>query len=148
MHAYYSVDTVGKRLDTIENFQHVDNTCHQVATTPTPPYQLTPQIIRSTVSGCRSHKNLAGRLAARIFTEDELLESNFRGVCNKKKLDEINTNINAIRKACLTEYPIQSHENSYIVERDIREGADEMGRRMKRQKIMGLGKENYDLHVM
>ena len=86
--------------------------------------------------GCRSRKNLAGRLATKIFREEELLVSNFRGKCNKNKLDETKTD--AIRRACIAEFPLRSHENGYIMERDIREGVDEMGRRVKTQRIINI----------
>ena len=105
------------------------------------PFQVTPAVLKESMLGCKSRKHLAGRLAAKMFTEEEMLSSNFRGVCNKKQLDLSKTD--AIRRACFIEYPFRGHENEYIVERDIREGVDEMGRRMKRRKIIGLGKENF-----
>ena len=107
------------------------------------PFQVTPAVLKTSMLGCRSRKNLAGRLAAKIFSEEEMLSSNFRGVCNKKLLDECKTD--AIRRACFVEFPFRAHENEYIVERDIREGVDEMGRRLKRRKIIGLGKENFNV---
>ena len=107
------------------------------------PFQVTPAVLKTSMLGCRSRKNLAGRLAAKIFSEEEMLSSNFRGVCNKKLLDEGKTN--AIRRACFVEFSFRAHENEYIVERDIREGVDEMGRRLKRRKIIGLGKENFNV---
>ena len=51
----------------------------------------------------------------KIFREEEFLVSNFQGKCNKNKLDKMKTD--AIRRACLAEFPLRSHENGYIMER-------------------------------
>ena len=40
---------------------------------------------------------------------------------------------------------LHAQDNEYIVERDIREGVDEMGRRLKYRKVMGLGRENFNV---
>ena len=41
--------------------------------------------LREASHGCRSRRNLAGRLANLLFTDEEKSISNYRGVLNKKK---------------------------------------------------------------
>ena len=76
--------------------------------------------------------NLAGRLATKIFREEEVLVSNFRGKRNENKLDETKTD--TIRRACIVEFPLRSHYEE-------RHQRNEMGWRVKRQRH--IGKENY-----
>ena len=80
--------------------------------------------LREASHGCRSRRNLAGRLANLLFTDEEKSTSNYRGVLNKKRLDIRKTE--AIRKASISDFPPKQYETSQMVERDIREGVDEM----------------------
>ena len=87
--------------------------------------------LREASHGLRSRRNLAGRLANLLFTDEK------SGVLNKKKLDIRKTE--AIRKACISDFPPKQYETSQMVERDIREGVDEMCRRcIRKQKHLDL----------
>ena len=99
------------RWSSLNFISHTINPVSNYNINPASPFQLTPEVLRSA---------MAGRLAAKIFTEEELLVSNFRGKCNKNKLDDTKTD--AIRRACIAEFPLRSHENGYIMERHRRRG--------------------------
>ena len=111
-------------MDLLSNVQstssHVPaNTCNVI-----------PQhILIEAKCGCRSRRNLAGRLALLLYTE-ERTSSNYRGVLNKKKLDPIRSE--AIRNACVTEFPPKQFETPLMIQKEIREGMDEMCRRSAR----------------
>ena len=62
------------------------------------PYTIDPAIIKRCRVGCRSRKNVAGKLALAIFTLDERKTSNCHGVRGKKKLDP--SRLKAIKQAC------------------------------------------------
>ena len=113
-------------MDLLSNMQstssHVPaNTCNVI-----------PQhILIEAKCGCRSRRNLAGRLALSLYTEEERTSSNYRGVLNKiKKLDPIRSE--AIRNACVTEFPPKQFETPLMIQKEIREGMDEMCRRNAR----------------
>lgn len=89
-----------------------------------------PQVIVSTAMvTCRSRKNLAGRLVVSLFTDQEKMSSNVRGVLGKKVLDP--DRIAAIQKVCLSEYPLQSGETLDSVRKELRISIDEVCRRKK-----------------
>ena len=45
----------------------------------------------------------------------------------------------AIKRACLIEFPPKQYEGNSIIEREIREGVDEMCRRcLRRQKLSNI----------
>ena len=94
-------------------------------------YQIPEVILKEALLGCRSRRNLAGRLTDCLFTLEEKQTSNFRGVLKKERLDMKKTE--AIRRACLSSYPPLQHEPPHAFERDIREGVDEMCRRCSRK---------------
>ena len=50
---------------------------------PTGVFQIPPGVISKCLEACRGRKNLAGRLAKQLFTEEERKESNCR--CTRKK---------------------------------------------------------------
>ena len=66
--------------------------------------------LREASHGCRSRRNLAGRLAKLnlLFTDEEKSTSNYRGVLNKIRLDIRKTE--AIRKACTSDFPPKQNE--------------------------------------
>ena len=85
-------------------------------------------VVRDAAQGCRSRRNLAGRLANSLFTKEEKQTSNCRGI--KNRLDISKTN--AIWRACITQFPGKQHETEQIIE-EVREGIDEMSRRSVRK---------------
>ena len=60
------------------------------------------------MSGCRSHRNLAGRLTQILFTEEEKVASNVRGVGGKQLLNELE--VDAIREMCYQQFPLDRTE--------------------------------------
>ena len=98
-------------------------------------FDIPEQIIKEVTEGCHSHRNLAGRLATRLFTLEEMKTSNYRGV-KKNTLDKSKTA--AIRRCCISKFPPYQHESEAIVDMDIREGVDEMCRRSNRKDCLVL----------
>ena len=94
-------------------------------------YQIPAIILEGVKNGCRSRRNLAGRLTMQLFSQDEKETSNFRGVLGKAKLDHIKTD--GIRRTCLDVFPPKQYETPQMIDREIREGIDEMCRRTKRK---------------
>lgn len=105
-------------------------------------YQIRDHIIDESLDQCRSRRNLAGRLCNQVFTIDEKKTSNFRGVKDKKCLDKKKTA--AIRRVCLKHFPPNPHEPIKMVERDIREGIDEMCRRCARKDRNFIGQNLFN----
>lgn len=93
-------------------------------------FQIKEHVVQQSLDQCRSRRNLAGRLCDHIFTTEKTT-SNYRGVKNKKSLDKKKTA--AIKRVCLTHFPPNPHEPMKLVDRDIREGVDEMCRRCARK---------------
>ena len=105
------------------------------STTDEMPYQIPEAVVRNIIPGCRSRRNLAGRLTGVLFTEEEQLTSNVRGVLNKNQLDP--QKVDAIRRTCIGHFPPLQHETGPMIEREIREGVDEMCRRSARKARLG-----------
>lgn len=93
-------------------------------------FEIPLSMVKDAAQGCRSRRNLAGRLADTIFTAEEKCTSNCRGV-KKKQLDFQKTS--AIRRACIAEFPGKQHETERMIEKEVREGIDEMCRRSTRK---------------
>lgn len=103
-----------------------------VRSSPSETYEIPLSTVKDTAQGCRSRRNLAGRLANALFTSEEKRTSNCRGI-NKDKLDF--RRVSAIRRACVIEFPAKQNENERMIEKEIREGIDEMCRRITRKKL-------------
>ena len=114
----------------------------RVVSTNLSAFHLPPQVLKSSLIGCRSWKNLAEWLAEKNLFWRWNADIKLQRCRNKRKLNKTKTS--AIRRACMSDFPLRGHENGYIVERDIREGVDEMGWGIKQQKIIRVGKENFD----
>lgn len=71
-----------------------------------------------------------------VFSLEEMKTSNYRGVLNKKRLDPAKTS--AIQRACLAEFPAKQQESTRSMNKDIREGIDEMCRRCVRKEKLNL----------
>ena len=109
-----------------------------------PPYIIDPAIIKRCRVGCRSRKNLAGKLALAIFTPDERKTSNCRGVRGKKKLDP--SRLKAIKLACITEYRPKSSDDKALILKELRISVDEACRRQPKKKI--FNDDNDDVNLM
>ena len=80
-------------------------------------------VVRDAAQRCWSRRNLTGRLANSLFTKEEKHTSNCRGI--KKKRPDI-SKTNAIRRACIAQFPSKQHETEQMIEEEVREGIDEM----------------------
>lgn len=107
------------------------NTCYSEKAGDT--FDIPLSVIKEAAQGCRSRRNMAGRLADLLFTREEKLTSNYRGVLKKKRLDLNKTS--AIKQACTAEFPGKQHETERMIDKEIREGVDEMCRRAARKSI-------------
>ena len=92
------------------------------------PFLIDQSILKKCMINCRSRKNLAGRLALSLFTKEERITSNCRGVRGKKPLDP--ARLKAIKIACITEYRPKSTDNRALIMKEIRISVDEACRRV------------------
>ena len=90
-------------------------------------FRIPAGVLSKALDACRGRRNLAGRLAQMIFSEEERKESNCRGVLGKKPLDFVK--LQSIKEACLKEYPITPSETRESVNKEIRSSVDEVCRR-------------------
>ena len=124
------VEEMLKDLTAILKSRSTPQSVQQSAVTPTVPvpsipsrrlsltpttdeiYTVPESVLRELLLGCRSRRNLAGRLADRLFTTEEKCTSNYRGVLKKQKLNPKKTD--AIRRACIANYPPHQHETATL----------------------------------
>ena len=90
---------------------------------------IPPEDISSALQACRSHRNLAARLAVRMFPPRERVGSNCRGVLGKKALN--GPKIKAIYAACMQHFPLQRLESATTSEKEMSCAIDEVCRKTK-----------------
>ena len=78
-------------------------------------FSIPREHIISALNGCRSQGNLVSRLATRIFTAEERLSSNSRGLCGKRSLDSIK--LDAVHRVCLKHFPLDRLEQESHTQR-------------------------------
>ena len=81
------------------------------------------------LAACRSRRNLAARLANRIFSTEEKAKSNCRGLCGKKALNCLK--VKAILSTCITHYPLDWLETGATAEKEMRNAIDKVCRKTK-----------------
>ena len=81
------------------------------------------------LNACRSRRNLAGRLAAKIFSQRERATSNCRGKLGKTALNSLN--VKAIYSTCMKYYPLQRLESTAMTDREMRNAIDEICRKSR-----------------
>lgn len=82
------------------------------------------------VVSCRSRRNLARRLAMKIFSPQEKIGSNCRGVLGKRALNIVK--VRAIFASCLQQFPLMEDlENNFMAEKEMRNAIDEICRKAK-----------------
>ena len=96
------------------------------------PFPIDSCLLKKCMVGCRSRKNLAGRLTLSLFNEKERKTSNCRGVRGKSKLDP--AKLKAIKLACIRQYRPKPSDNTLLIMKEIRISIDEACRRVPRQK--------------
>ena len=90
---------------------------------------IQPEDISSALQACRSSRNLAAKLAARMFPPREHVGSNCRGVLGKKALN--GPKIKAIYAACMQHFPLQRLESATMSVKEMRCAIDEVCRKTK-----------------
>ena len=86
-------------------------------------------ILRQCMNGCKSRRNLAGRLTQTLFTENEKRISNVRGVAGKVALDV--WKVEAIQEACYQQFPADRTESKIATDRELRNAMDEICRKSR-----------------
>ena len=92
-------------------------------------FTIAQSIVNRAMSGCRSRRNLAGRLTQILFTEEEKIASNVRGVGGKQPLNELK--VDAIREVCYQQFPLDRTEPKMNADKDVRNSMDEVCRKMR-----------------
>ena len=90
---------------------------------------ISQELLTNCLRACKSRRNLAGRLAAKLFTLQEKTESNCRGACGKKALNTLK--LKAIHSCCIANYPLERLETSHAAEKEMRNAIDEVCRKTK-----------------
>ena len=92
-------------------------------------YAVPPDIVGVVLLGCKSRRNLAARLASRIFSANERCGSNCRGVLGKTPLDV--NRVKAIYSICMQHFPLQRLETQLAADKEMRTAIDEICRKTK-----------------
>ena len=78
---------------------------------------------------CKSRRNLAARLANKLFTTEEKFGSNCGGACGKTALNYLK--VQAIFATCCKHYPLDRLETGTTAEREMHNVIDEVCRKTK-----------------
>ena len=92
-------------------------------------YAVPPDIVGVVLIGCKSRRNLAARLASRIFSANERCGSNCRGVLGKTPLDV--NRVKAIYSICMQHFPLQHLETQLAADKEMRTTIDELCQKTK-----------------
>ena len=95
----------------------------------TQEYSVARDDVDMCLLGCRSRRNLAARLAEKIFSLQERATSNCRGVLGKKALEQ--SKVKAIHATCMKHFPLERLEMAITAEKDMRNTIDEVCRKTK-----------------
>ena len=98
-------------------------------------YCIQAEDISFALTACRSRRNLAARLAAKVFSPQQHLGSNCRGVLGKKALN--GPKVKAIFNACMQHFPLQRLESASSSEKEMRNAIDEVCRKTKFPAVGG-----------
>ena len=98
-------------------------------------YCIQAEDISFALTACRSRRNLAARLAAKVFSPQQRLGSNCRGVLGKKALN--GAKVKAIFNACMQHFPLQRLESASSSEKEMRNAIDEVCRKTKFPAVGG-----------
>ena len=100
-----------------------------MATPPVGCYTISNDVMTLALQSCRSRRNLAGRLAARVFTMREKMSSNCRGKQGKSPLDQ--GKLLTIFTVCMQHFPLQRLETQQSADKDMRNAVDEVCRKTR-----------------
>ena len=96
---------------------------------PISSYGIATEVLNLALQGCRSRRNLAGRLAAQVYTLRERSGSNCRGKQGKTALDQVK--LKAIFTTCMQQYPLQRLETQLTADKEMRNAIDEVCRKTR-----------------
>ena len=82
-----------------------------------PPVGIASDIVNLALQGCRSRRNLAARLAAKLYTLRERTGSNCRGKQGRTALDQ--GKLKAIFSAYMQYFPLQCLETQLIADKEM-----------------------------
>ena len=107
----------------------VTSRCNVTATSTQGSYAVPTDVVATVLFGCKSRRNLAARLAAKIFSLQERQGSNCRGVLGKTPLDVFR--VKAIYAVCMHHFPLQRLETQLMADKEMRTAIDEVCRKTK-----------------
>ena len=85
---------------------------------------------------CRSHRNLAARYTAKMFSLQQRFGSNCRGVLGKKTLNGLK--VKAIYNMCMQHFPLQWLESASALEKEMKNELDEVCHKTKLPGVVGV----------
>ena len=116
-------------------------------------FSIPREHIISALNGCCSQGNLVSRLTTRIFTAEERLSGNSRGLCGKRSLNSIKLDavhrvssnsrglcgkrslnsikLDAVHRVCLKHFPLDRLEQESHTQKDMRNAIDEACQKTK-----------------
>ena len=92
-------------------------------------YRISGETLNLAMQGCRSRRNLAARLALKVYTLRERTGSNCRGKQGKTALDQ--GKLKAIFSTCMLQFPLQRLETQIMADKEMRNAVDEVCRKTK-----------------
>ena len=100
-----------------------------IVSPPVSSYEIANEVLNLALQGCRSRRNLAGRLAAQVYTLRERSGSNCRGKQGKTALDQVK--LKAIYTTCMQQFPLQRLEMQLAADKEMRNAIDEVCRKTR-----------------
>ena len=92
-------------------------------------FMIAQEDVVQCLAACKSRRNLAARLANKLFTTEEKFRSNCRGTCGKTALNYLK--VQAIFATCSKHYPLDRLETGTTAEREMHNVIDEVCRKTK-----------------
>ena len=92
-------------------------------------HAIVQEDVNQYLASCKSRRNLAARLANKLFTTQEKASSNCRGVCGKTALNCLK--VKAIFSTCIKHYPLDRLETGTTAEKEMRNTIEDVCRKIK-----------------
>ena len=98
---------------------------------------MPPDVVSSVILECKSRRNMAARLAGKLFNVHERCRSNCRGVLGKTALDV--HRVKAIFSTCMQHFSLQHLETQVLADKEMRTAIDELCRKTKTSHAVDRG---------
>ena len=95
---------------------------------PTTNDALPEELVLECLQSCKTLRNLAARLSARVFTDAERIVSNCRGMVGKKALNQLK--VRAIFGTYIQKYPLERMETVAGAEKEMRTAIEQGCRKL------------------